>query len=147
MGQLSLPESGLIYVDTGVVIYSIEKFPSYFSLLEPLWQQLQAGSVQVVTSEITSLEALVMPIRQSDTQMMRRYERFLLSSEITVIPVSQTILMAAANLRAQTHLKTPDAIHAATALDLGCTMFLTNDSGLRKTPELPIVVLKDVLEG
>ena len=49
MEQLSLPESSLIYVDTVVLIYSIEKFLSYFSLLEPLWRQLQAGTVQVMT--------------------------------------------------------------------------------------------------
>jgi predicted nucleic acid-binding protein len=146
MGQLSLPESSLVYVDTVVVIYSIEKFPDYFSLLEPLWQKLQAGKVRVITSEITLLEALVMPIRRSDTGMIRQYERLLLSSEISLIPVTQAILRGAANLRAQTNLKTPDAIHAATALNMGCTLFLTNDSGLRKTPELPVTVLKDVLE-
>jgi len=100
MGQLSLPESSLIYVDTVVLIYSIEKFPSYFSLLEPLWRQLQAGTVQVMTSEITLLETLVMPIRQSDAEMIRRYERLLLSSEISLIPITQAILRVAANLRA-----------------------------------------------
>jgi len=72
---------------------------------------------------------------------------FLLSSEINLIPINQAILKIAANLRAQTNLKTPDAIHAATALNMGCTIFLTNDSGLRKAPELPVVVLNDVLGG
>jgi len=76
MGQLTLPESSVIYVDTVVVIYSIEKFPNYFPLLEPLWQKLQAGTVQVMTSEITLLETLVMPIRQSNAEMIRRYEMF-----------------------------------------------------------------------
>ena len=41
--------------------------------------------------------------------------------------------------------KTPDAIHAATALNKGCTVFLTNDAALRKVPGLSTVVLKDML--
>ena len=33
MGRLNLPESSLVYIDTVVVIYSIEKFPGYSLLL------------------------------------------------------------------------------------------------------------------
>jgi predicted nucleic acid-binding protein len=147
MGRLTLPESSLVYVDTVVVIYSIEKFPGYFSLLDPMWQQLQAGSIQIITSEITLLETLVMPIRQSNTDLIRRYEAMLFFPEISLISVSQTILRSAATLRAQTTLKTPDAIHAATALSTGCNLFLTNDSDLRMVPGLSVVVLKDILNA
>ncbi len=42
---------------------------------------------------------------------------------------------------------TLDAIHAATALNIGCTGFLTNDAGLRTIPGLSVVVLKDVLNS
>jgi predicted nucleic acid-binding protein len=41
-------------------------------------------------------------------------------------------------------LKTPDAIHAATALACGSAMFVTNDGGFRKVPQLPVVVLSEV---
>ncbi len=36
MGTLNLPESSLIYLDTSAIIYSVEKIPDYFSLLEPM---------------------------------------------------------------------------------------------------------------
>ena len=42
-------------------------------------------------------------------------------------------------------LKTPDAIHAATALIHGCVMFVTNDTVFRRVPNLPLVLLDDVL--
>ena len=145
MGQLNLPDSSLVYIDTVIVIYSIEKFPGYFSLLEPMWQKLQARTIQIITSEITLLETLIMPIRQSNTDLIRRYEALLFSPEISLVAVNQAILRSAATLRAQTNLKTPDAIHAATALNKGCTVFLTNDAALRKVPGLSTVVLKDVL--
>lgn len=147
MGQLNFSPSSQIYLDTVTIIYSIERFPEYVALLDPMWQQLQVGSLQIITSEITLLETLVMPIRQSNTDLIMRYERLLTASEVSLIPIDQTILKSAANLRATTNLKTPDAIHAATALNMGCSLFLTNDSGFRAIPGLSVVVLKDVLNG
>jgi predicted nucleic acid-binding protein len=48
-------------------------------------------------------------------------------------------------VRATTRLKTPDAIHAATALREGCTLFLTNDAQFRTIANLPVTVLQEVL--
>ena len=52
----------------------------------------------------------------------------------------------AARLRAETGLKTPDALHAATALRAGCALFITNDADFRRVPGLPIIVLDDLLK-
>lgn len=147
MGQLNIPAASIVYVDTAIIIYSIEKFPNYFPLLEPMWKQLQTSQIQVITSELTLLETLVMPLRNANTDLISRYEAMLLSSEIALIPINQAILKAAASIRSTTNLKTPDAIHAATALNLGCTIFLTNDAGLRNVPALSVVVLKDILNS
>lgn len=35
MGALTLPASGLVYIDTMTLIYSVERYPAYFPLLEP----------------------------------------------------------------------------------------------------------------
>lgn len=145
MGQLNIPAGSIVYVDTAIIIYSMERFPDYFPLLEPLWRQLQTSEIQVITSELTLLETLVMPLRNGNADLINRYEEILLSSEISLIPISQIILKQAARLRSTTNLKTPDAIHTATALHLNCTIFLTNDAGLRNIPSLSVVVLKDIL--
>lgn len=147
MGQLTFSPSSQIYLDTVTIIYSVERFPEYIALLDPMWRQLRVGTLQIITSEITLLETLVMPIRQSNADLVMRYERLLTASEVSLIPIDQTILKSAANLRATTNLKTPDAIHVATALNMGCSLFLTNDSGLRAIPGLSVVVLKDVLNA
>jgi predicted nucleic acid-binding protein len=42
-------------------------------------------------------------------------------------------------------LRTPDALHAATAIIAGCTMFLTNDEGFRRVGGLPCAVLRDMI--
>lgn len=145
MGQLNLPSSATIYLDTQVIIYTVEANPNYYSLLQPLWLKFQTGEIELMTSELTLLETLVFPLRNANTILVRDYEQLLLSSEIELVPITQSVLRAAANLRANTNLKTPDAIHAATAISEGCTLFLTNDNGFRNVPNLSVVILSDVL--
>jgi predicted nucleic acid-binding protein len=134
-----------VYVDTSVVIYSIEKFPSYFSLLEPMWVDLQRGELEIFSSELTLLETLVAPIRAGDALLIEAYEQLLLSTRMQLIPINRSILREAANLRAATSLKTPDAIHAATAIASSCTLLVSNDGDFRNLSVLPIVILDDVL--
>lgn len=50
--------------------------------------------------------------------------------------------MQSAFIRATTNLKTPDAVHAATALSVNCTQVITNDKGFRNMSGLPVVGAK-----
>lgn len=61
MGELNIPASSRIYLDTAPVIYTVERIPDYFQLLRPVWSQLYNGEIEVITSEITLLEVLVLP--------------------------------------------------------------------------------------
>ena len=145
MGQLILPSSGVIYIDTSIVIYSVEWNPNYYSLLRPLWLKFQTGEIEVVSSELILMETLVIPLRNNDTFLLNAYEELLLSENMQLVPISQFILRQAANLRATTNLKTPDAIHAATALSVNSNQFITNDKGFRNVRGLPVIILSEVL--
>ncbi|PSB20637.1 PIN domain-containing protein [Phormidesmis priestleyi ULC007] len=145
MGQLTIPASAVVYADTSIFIYTIEVNPDYYGLLQPLWAMVQAKQVEIVSSELTLMEALVVPLRDANTGLVSTYEQFLQSSDIQLVPIDQAVLRGAARLRATTNLKTPDAVHAATALSGGCTIFLTNDSQFRTVPGLSPIVLREVL--
>ncbi len=145
MGQLILPTSGTIYIDTSVVIYTIEGNPDYYSLLQPLWYKFYTGEIQIVSSELILMEVLVVPLRNGNNSLVADYEQLLLSSQMQLIPISQSVLRQAANLRATTNLKTPDAIHAVTALSVSCNQFITNDKDFRNVPGLPVVILSEIL--
>jgi predicted nucleic acid-binding protein len=146
MGQLSLVDAARVYIDTVTIIYAVEQAPVYGKLLSPLWNSLQAGSLEVLTSELTLMEALIVPLRNSDIYLVDAYERILQASQIRLISVSMSILKESARLRAAlSSLRTPDAIHAATALGVQCTHFLTNDRRLKAVPGLPVVLLDEVL--
>ena len=146
MGSVALPTTGLVYVDANVVIYTVEKHPRYSPVLRPLWSAVSAGQARVVVSELILLETLVGPFRANDSQLAADYESFLGLPGFELVPVSSTILCEAARLRAQwPRLRSPDAIHAATALNRGAASLLTNDFGFRNIPGLNVIVLDDVL--
>ena len=107
--------------------------------------KVRNNEIAITSSELTLLESLVLPLRNNNTELVSDYTQLLLESEVQLLPISLTVLRDAAQLRATTSLKTPDAIHAATALSQNCSFFLTNDSGFRNVPSLPVVVLRDVL--
>jgi predicted nucleic acid-binding protein len=144
VGALSLPASGLVYLDASPIIYTVERHPVYEPLLQPLWQAARAGTIEVVTSELALLETLVGPLKRGDKALERAYEQALLGTELRLLPVTQPVLREAARLRATTRLTTPDALHAATAQQAGCVLFVTNDTGFRGV-SLPVVILGDLL--
>jgi predicted nucleic acid-binding protein len=146
VGALIWPSSGLVYLDTTVVIDSVETQPLYWPLLKPLWDQARAGHLCLITSELALMETLVGPLRSGDALLTSAYEQLFRSPEMRLIPISQPVLREAARLRALTPgLRTPDALHAATALLERCALFLTNDTGFRRVTGLPLAVLKDAL--
>ncbi len=146
MGALSLPASGLVYLDANPIIYPVENHPVYGPLLQPLWQAAQARTIEVVSSELALMETLVGPLKTGNIPLERAYEQALLGTDMRLLPITQVVLREAARLRATTNLKTPDALHAAAAVQVGCVPFITNDLGFRSVARLPLVVLDDLLK-
>jgi predicted nucleic acid-binding protein len=144
MGQLKVPP-GLVYVDTNAVIYHVERIEPYRTAAEPLWNDLDVGKAQVATSDLSLLEVLVKPLRDGNSSLATLYRTVLLGTiGLRCLSITRDVLEAAARLRADHNLKTPDAIHAATALHAGCALFVTNDAGFRRVPGLHVAVLSEV---
>ncbi|VEP14152.1 Ribonuclease VapC [Hyella patelloides LEGE 07179] len=145
MGQLVIPSGSKVYIDTVVAIYSVEWNAEYFELLQPLWLKFQSEEIELISSELILMETLVLPVKNEDSLLINAYEELLLSEPMQLIPIDQSILRRAANLRATNSIKTPDAIHAATAMSVNCDLFITNDKGFRNLDNLPVVILSEVL--
>lgn len=147
MGHLSLPTSGRIAVDANVIIYTVQGHPVYEPLLRPMWQAWRDGLLTIAYSEILLCEVLTGAFRNDDSVLATAYESLLASSGCEAVSVSRDLLVRAARLRAATRLRTPDAIHAVTALQSGCALFLTNDPHFRSVPDLPVTLLDDALRA
>jgi hypothetical protein len=70
MGALTLPASGLVYIDTMALIYTVERFPAYWPLLEPLWRTAQAGTVEVVSRVVRPLPGKPAGVEESSSRFL-----------------------------------------------------------------------------
>ena len=145
MGSLILPAGSVAYADTSIFIYTIEAHADYLPPLTPFWQQLNDNEIRVVTSELTLMEVLVAPLHSSDKTLVDAYEEALLRQKIELVPTTQAIYRSAARIRADHSLRTPDAIHAASALSAACTHLITNDPIFRRVPGLSCEILDRII--
>jgi predicted nucleic acid-binding protein len=146
MGSLNALAGNTIYLDANLFIYAIEGLPPFAAKLVSLFQRFDRGELHAVTSELTLAEVLVKPRRDQNNALCDQYERMLRPSKsLTIAPVTRAVLIAAAAIRANSSLKLPDAIHAATALTQSCTTYLTNDQQFKAVAELPVLMLQDLV--
>lgn len=144
MGQLNLPATGRVYLDADAVIYAIEKIEPYHALLLPLLEAIGRSRFELIGSELLLVETLVKPVMHKDAVLETAFRRFLTTShEMELLPVSRAVLERALHLRAIHRVRTPDAIHAATAMLANCTLFVTNDSIYHRITGLPVMMLDD----
>jgi len=133
---------GPVGVDTVIFIYFIEEHPQFLALVEPLFRAVDQGRIEFITSALTLLEVLVVPYRRGDHVLAGRYESILTRSRgVRIADISRDHLRAAAQLRAGTGVKVPDAVQLVAALAGGCTVFLTNDRDLPNVPGIRILQL------
>ena len=100
----------------------------------------------MVCSELALAETLVLPIREGNRELETAFRNVFAAPEVRLTPVTRQLWEDTARLRAVTGLKTPDAIHAATALQAECLLFITNDADFRRVDGLPVAILDDLLD-
>jgi predicted nucleic acid-binding protein len=145
LGTLTLPANGPVYVDANVIIYRVEAVQPYLAVARPLWDMLDLGAIEVITSELSMLEVLVKPIQLQNVALQTLFLGTLYGTPgLSCIPITRETLQAAAELRATIGLKTPDAIHAAAAVVEGCTLFVTNDAAFRRISGLNVAILSEI---
>jgi predicted nucleic acid-binding protein len=147
MGLLEIPEGANVYMDANCLIYQIEKVSPFCELATPLWNLLDTDTVKIVSSELTYLEALTLPVKKGDGSLILRYLTTMRKTKgLSLLPLNTSVLTLAVRMRARHNLKTPDAIHAATALLCHCNLFITNDPIFKRVSGLEVVVLSELME-
>lgn len=131
-GEGLLVEGDLVVVDTAPLIYLLEDHPFFAPRFTGLFEAFEAGQLRIAITTVTLAEVMVGPLRHDRQALASRYAKALASFEVT--PLTAEIAFTAARLRATSHLKLPDAIQAATTLELEAKALVTHDrdfSGLR----------------
>jgi predicted nucleic acid-binding protein len=142
VGLLADVGPGPVALDTAVFIYLIEEETRFLPHILPLFMEADQGERVLVTSALTLLEVLGVPYRAGNRQLAERYERLLTTSRgVRLVELTRDQLRAAAQLRAATGLKTPDALQLVAALGAGCKTFITNDRRLPSVPGVQVIQL------
>jgi len=81
---------------------------------------------------LTELECRVGPLRDGKQGLLSQYERLFASPLTCRLPLDDGVYRYATELRAKHRLKTPDALHLASAIQAGCDSFWTRDNRLAK---------------
>ncbi len=137
---ISKLKSQTVFLDTAPLIYFIEGNSEYQKGLNNFFSASDKGDLRIITSALTLLEVLVLPIKLNRQDLVEQYKQILTSaSGLEIIDINTTIAHKAAELRAKYNLKTPDAIQVATAIEQGVKYLLTNDIRLKAVKEVSTV--------
>lgn len=142
MGLLTDIGRGPVAIDTVAFIYLIEAHPTYLPMVEPVFAAIAKGALEGVTSALTLLETLVVPLRNGDRPLAERYEAILSGSlGLRCVDIDRDVVRDAALVRAATGIRTADALQVATALRAGASSFVTNDRKIPSMPGLAVLLL------
>lgn len=135
----------IIAFDTAPLIYYIEDDSAYADMIQVIVDKLDKNMMSAVGSTLLLTELLTQPKRRNDQELVEQYTALLeAANNFRLVSLDSTIAIRAAELRAQYNLKTPDALHVATALISDAEAFLTNDQGIKRVKELKVIVLSDL---
>lgn len=130
-----------VYCDANILIYLVEKHPDHSATLHDVMKALKARGARLCSSELVIAECLTGAVRRDNAAVLAAYEAFFDGDRLgfELAPLSEAVLWSAPQVALDFRLDLPDALHFATALDLGCDAFLTNDKGFTDGEPFPIV--------
>lgn len=114
-----------VYLDSCIAIYLVEEHAAFSA---PVERELERLDGIVCHSPLTELECLVQPLRQKRQDLVDKFTGFFAINLKLDMP--DTVYREAARLRAESGIRTPDALHLATARYHACTELWTNDDRL-----------------
>ena len=135
-----------IALDTPVFIYQLEANPRYLAYTDHIFSWLERPGFEAITSTITMTELLVQPYRKGDEQLANDFYGLLSTyPNLDWIAPDLEIAELAVRIRALHHLRTPDALQAATAAHSQATGLITNDAVFERVEDFQTLVLDQLL--
>ena len=132
----------MVYLDACTIIYLIEGAPAFQASAAAFVSPYQSDpSTRLMTSRLSRMECRVKPLREGQTALLAVYESFFSARRMQVAEVSSAVIERATELRVRYQVRTPDALHLATAIESGAVAFLTGDTNLKRCKELNVQVI------
>ncbi len=126
-----------LFLDANVIIYLVEGTKALQKRVAMALGENRAQNERVAVSRLSWLECRVRPLREKNKAALAAYERFFAARDLVIVDLTAAVVETAAQLRAALNLSTPDALQAASALQIeGPVRFFSNDRRLAPVPGL-----------
>jgi predicted nucleic acid-binding protein len=126
-----------IGLDTNACIYFLTQHEPLMEPIRHLFERADARRLAISLSRLVQMELLIHPLQHRD---LREREVIIDLTEralgVETTDLTRTVLFLAAEIRAHTRLKTPDAIVVASAAVSGCEAIVGNDKRFRDVEAL-----------
>ena len=136
----------IVFFDASALIYRIEGAQPFAkevhsALARIVRQHPRAG---IGLSRLTWLECRVGPMKSNNEEVLKTYDDFFARPDLEWVELNQTVVELATHIRVHHGLKTPDALQAASCLQLGKEhIFLTGDSTFKRVAGLNVKLVAD----
>jgi predicted nucleic acid-binding protein len=132
----------IAFVDACAVIYRVESVEPYLTKLKAALAALHAREPDIAVSRLSLLECRILPLRQKREGTLALYQDFFDSPGLRIVELDAPVVDRATIIRAETNLRTADALQAASALSLpGDVLFITNDEKFKHVAGLNVELL------
>ena len=131
----------IYYLDTNIVIYTVENDAVFGPKADARLAAIQAGGDSLMISDLTRMECLVGPLKSGDTVVEGDFLTFFTGAGVQIVGISASVCDRAARIRATTSFKPMDALQLAAAVEHGADVFLTNDHRLDTFTDVKVEVL------
>ncbi|MDP3512679.1 MAG: type II toxin-antitoxin system VapC family toxin [Sulfuritalea sp.] len=134
----------IAFFDASALIYLIEGADPFAARLR---KELAAAAKKypdlgAAVSRLSWLECRVGPMRTNDSATLALFDGFFARPDLVWVDLTREVIELAAAIRVRTGLKTPDALQAASCLQLGDDhLFLTGDGAFRRVSGLNVKIL------
>ena len=133
----------IAFFDASALIYIIEGEEPFATRIR---KELAAAAKRhpelgAAVSRLSWLECRVGPMKSNNNVTLAAFDAFFARSDLAWVELTKDVVELASAIRVQTGLKTPDALQAASCLQLGGEhIFLTGDGTFRRVAGLNVSV-------
>lgn len=134
----------IAFFDASALIYLIEgKEPFASKVRKELMAAIQKHpDLGSAISRLTWLECRVGPMKANDSAVLAAFDAFFARPDLIWVELDKNVVELAAAIRVKHGMRTPDALQAASCLQLGEQhLFLTGDTAFKRITGLNVMLL------
>lgn len=134
----------IAFLDASALIYLVEGQDPFATRVrnEMAAAAKKYPGLGAAVSRLTWLECRVGPMKSNDNAVLASFDAFFSRADLIWVELSRDVVELAAAIRVKHGLRTPDALQAASCLQVGPDhLFLTGDAAFKRVTGLHVTLL------